>query len=190
MCRVRARSAHSPSQQRTSTSSGAPATVLHATADAAEAGQRAYDQLVPFGLLLRLAQTRLRTSPEYVAGVLEAWLDETSAADDGIVLPSIRGGRLTDAVDRLLRKHLATAIEVCASLKKKHITFHCLRHTTAMDLLHTRVEQSIIVLWPGHESIETTPNLSRRGSGAEGEDPRQDDPFDSKPGSSVLTTGR
>ena len=92
-----------------------------------------------------------------VASVLKAWLDETSAAEDSIVFPSMRGGRLSaDAVDRLLNKHLATASKGCASLKKKHITFHCLRHTTAMDLLHAGVEQSVIALWLGHESIETT----------------------------------
>jgi site-specific recombinase XerD len=92
-----------------------------------------------------------------VAAVLKAWLDETSAAEDGIVFPSARGGRLSaDAVERLLKKHLATASEGCASLKKKHITFHCLRHTTAMDLLDAGVEQSVIALWLGHESIETT----------------------------------
>ena len=92
-----------------------------------------------------------------VAAVLKAWLDETSAAQDGIVFPSARGGRLSaDAMERLLKKHLATASEVCASLRKKHITFHCLRHTAAMDLLHAGVEQSVIALWLGHESIETT----------------------------------
>ena len=57
---------------------------------------------------------------------------------------------------RLLKKHLATASEVCASLKKKHITFHCLRHTSAMDLLHAGVEQSVIALWLGHERMDTT----------------------------------
>ena len=31
-----------------------------------------------------------------------------------------------------------------------------LRHTTAMDLLQEGIEQSVIALWLGHESIETT----------------------------------
>lgn len=57
---------------------------------------------------------------------------------------------------RLLEKHLAVAASACPSLKQKHITFHCLRHTTAMDLLHAGVEQTVIALWLGHESIETT----------------------------------
>src|SRR6266436_403427 len=65
-----------------------------------------------------------------VAAVLEAWLDEKNAAQDGIVFPSIRGGRLSaDAVARLLKKHVAVAGDACPSLKQKNVTFHCLRHT-------------------------------------------------------------
>lgn len=92
-----------------------------------------------------------------VAAVLRAWLDEAAPADDDIAFPSTRGGRLSaDAVARLLEKHLAIAAGACPSLKQKRITFHCLRHTTAMDLLHAGVEQTVIALWLGHESIETT----------------------------------
>src|SRR6202140_3961790 len=41
------------------------------------------------------------------ADVLEAWLDELSPAQDDVVFPSIRGGRLSaDAVPRLLKKQL------------------------------------------------------------------------------------
>ena len=36
------------------------------------------------------------------------------------------------------------------------VTPHVLRHTTAMDLLQEGVDQSVIALWLGHESIETT----------------------------------
>ena len=33
---------------------------------------------------------------------------------------------------------------------------HVLRHTTAMDLLQEGVDPSVIALWLGHESVETT----------------------------------
>ena len=56
----------------------------------------------------------------------------------------------------LLAKHVAAAAEVCPSLKHKHVSPHVLRHTAAMDLLQAGVEQSVIALWLGHESIETT----------------------------------
>lgn len=118
-----------------------------------------------------------------VAAVLEAWLDETGADQDGIVFPSMRGGQLSaDAIARLLKKHLATASEVCASLKKKHITFHCLRHTTAMDLLHAGVDTSVIALWLGHESIETTQIYLDADVVLKEKILAQTIPFDSKPG--------
>ena len=92
-----------------------------------------------------------------VAAVLKAWLNEPRPAGSQFVFPSTRGDRLSaDAVQHLLHKHLSRAAKTCPSMGKKRITFHCLRHTTAMDLLHAGVEQTAIALWLGHESIETT----------------------------------
>jgi site-specific recombinase XerD len=92
-----------------------------------------------------------------VAAVLTAWLDEPRMDGSDLIFPSVRGGRLSaDAVEHLLGKHVAVASKVCPSIAKKRITFHCLRHTMAMDLLHAGVEQNAIALWLGHESVETT----------------------------------
>jgi site-specific recombinase XerD len=92
-----------------------------------------------------------------VAAVLKAWLDEPRMEGTKIVFPSTRGDQLSaDAVQHLLHKHLLVATKTCPSIGKKRITFHCLRHTTAMDLLHAGVEQAAIALWLGHESVETT----------------------------------
>ena len=41
-------------------------------------------------------------------------------------------------------------------LAGKHVTPHVLRHTLAMDLLHHGVGRSVIALWLGHRSVETT----------------------------------
>lgn len=118
-----------------------------------------------------------------VAAMLQAWFDETGVAQDGIVFPSMRGGPLSaDAVARLLHKHLATASETCASLKKKHITFHCLRHTAAMDLLHAGVDTSVIALWLGHESVETTHIYLDVDLALKEKILAKTIPFDSKPG--------
>jgi site-specific recombinase XerD len=41
-------------------------------------------------------------------------------------------------------------------LEKKRVTPHVLRHTAAMELLQSGVDRSVIALWLGHESMETT----------------------------------
>jgi site-specific recombinase XerD len=89
--------------------------------------------------------------------VMAAWLREPLRAIDQPVFPNARGGMLSShGVQYLLAKHVATAGAQCPSLQRKRVSPHVLRHTTAMDLLQAGVEQSVIALWLGHESIETT----------------------------------
>ena len=71
--------------------------------------------------------------------------------------PSSRGGPLSrDAVERLVARHQRSAEERCPSLKRKRVTPHVLRHTAAMQLLRHGIDRSVIALWLGHESVETT----------------------------------
>jgi integrase len=89
--------------------------------------------------------------------VLRAWLRERQAQPTDPVFPTISGTALShDGLQYLLTKHLAVARLHCPSLVGKHVTPHVLRHTLAMDLLHHGVDRSLIALWLGHESIETT----------------------------------
>lgn len=89
--------------------------------------------------------------------VLAAWLREPTRAPSQPVFPNARGGSLSShGVHYLLAKHVAVAGAQCSSLARKRVSPHVLRHTTAMDLLQEGVEQSVIALWLGHESIETT----------------------------------
>jgi site-specific recombinase XerD len=88
---------------------------------------------------------------------LKLWLREPRRGAGDILFPSTRGTRLSaDGVQFLLAKHVATAQEHCPSLRKKQVTPHVLRHTAAMELLQAGVDRSVIALWLGHESIETT----------------------------------
>ena len=89
--------------------------------------------------------------------VLTAWLREPPKMVGQPVFPNAQGGRLSaHGVHYLLAKHVVTATTTCPSLKSKRVSPHVLRHTTAMDLLQEGVDRSVIALWLGHESIETT----------------------------------
>ena len=89
--------------------------------------------------------------------VVKAWLHEPQRGYGNLLFPSAVGKRLTvHGVQYLLNKHRMAASKVCPSLKHKRVTVHRLRHTMAMDLLQAGVDRSVIALWLGHESVETT----------------------------------
>lgn len=89
--------------------------------------------------------------------VLRAWLRESPAQPTDPLFPSRHGRRLSrDAIERLVTKHAAKAAKQCTSLRDKRVSPHVLRHTSAMQLLHAGIDQVVIALWLGHESIETT----------------------------------
>ena len=89
--------------------------------------------------------------------VLKAWLREPQRGDGQVLFPNARGSRLSaDGVHYLLVRHCTAASKVCPSLKGKRVTVHVLRRTMALDLLQAGVDPSVIALWLGHESVETT----------------------------------
>jgi site-specific recombinase XerD len=88
---------------------------------------------------------------------LRAWLREPQRGEGDVLFPSAKGERLSvHGVQYLLTKHRIAAAKVCPSLNKKRVTVHRLRHTMAMDLLQAGADRSVIALWLGHESVETT----------------------------------
>ena len=89
--------------------------------------------------------------------VVKVWLREPQRGNGNVLFPSAKGTRLTvHGVQSLLNKHRMTASKLCPSLTHKRVTVHRLRHTMAMDLLQAGVDRSVIALWLGHESVETT----------------------------------
>ena len=91
------------------------------------------------------------------ASLLERWLKQRRGSGDDPLFPSIRGDKLSrDALEHLVRKHNRTAAASCPSLAGKRVSPHTLRHSTAMELLQHGVDQTVIALWLGHESVETT----------------------------------
>lgn len=102
---------------------------------------------------------RERTTPltRQTVAVLRQWLDEVGPEPTGPVFPTRRRTPMSaDAVQRLVAKHAATAVLACPSITAKHITPHTLRHTAAMALMTAGVDTSVIALWLGHQSAQTT----------------------------------
>jgi site-specific recombinase XerD len=91
------------------------------------------------------------------ARALQAWCKELSGRPTSLVFLSARGKKLTrNGVDYILRQAVERAVKACPSLRDKKVTPHVIRHTTATHLLQSGVDISVIALWLGHESIETT----------------------------------
>lgn len=89
--------------------------------------------------------------------VLEVWLKERGGNEADPLFPTNRGNKMSrDALEHIIRRNTLSASKSYPSLVGKRVTPHVLRHSTAMDLLHSGVDQSVIALWLGHESVETT----------------------------------
>jgi site-specific recombinase XerD len=77
--------------------------------------------------------------------------------DNAPLFVSGEGQRLTRfGVRYIIAKRVAEAAKVCPSLLTRKVTPHTWRHTTAMHLLQSNVDLSMIRSWLGHSSIETT----------------------------------
>jgi site-specific recombinase XerD len=115
--------------------------------------------------------------------VLSQWLRECPVEPAAPVFPSSRGGPLSrDAVERLVTRHQRGAARQCPSLKGKKVTPHVLRHTAAMQLLQHGIDRSVIALWLGHESVETTQMYLHADLRLKEEALSRMTPLDAKPG--------
>ena len=89
--------------------------------------------------------------------VLRVWTTERAGIPTDPLFPTRRGQPLSlDALERRVAHHAQHAARTCPTLKTKKITPHTLRHTAAMRLLHAGVDTTVIALWLGHESVQTT----------------------------------
>jgi site-specific recombinase XerD len=124
-------------------------------------GLRCQDLVLGTGAHVRCTgkgrKTRCVPLRKEVVADLRVWLREQNAQPIAALFPSARGVPMSrDGVEYLLAKHVAVARLSCSTLKAKRVTPHVLRHTTAMDLLQHGVDRSVIALWLGHESMEST----------------------------------
>jgi site-specific recombinase XerD len=101
-----------------------------------------------------------RTVPLWRSTVKEirAWLKlNPQLAGAAPLLPNRKGQAMTRSN---VAQRLALAVHAAATanpgLAKRRISPHTIRHTTAMHLLQSGVDISVIALWLGHESPTTT----------------------------------
>ena len=89
--------------------------------------------------------------------VLRVWLTQRAGKPTDPLFPTRQGRPLSlDALQHRITHHAARAARACPSLASKNITPHALRHTAAMRLLHAGVDTTVIALWLGHQSVNTT----------------------------------
>ena len=89
--------------------------------------------------------------------LLRAWMKRMPSTGDAPLLPNSRGGHMTrSGIGQRLRVVLELAAKNDPTLSKLHLSPHTIRHTTAMHLLQSGVDLSVIAMWLGHEDIETT----------------------------------
>ena len=91
------------------------------------------------------------------ADCLQKWLPRIGQGPDSPLFPNAHGGPLSrSGVEDRLQEAVQAAAVSCSTLKGRRISPHTLRHTTAMHLLQSGVDITVIAIWLGHESTETT----------------------------------
>ena len=110
-------------------------------------------------LHLRGKGRKQRTVPlwAHTAKALRNWFDELMITQTNLAFPNARGEMLTrNGLNYILQQAVHRGSKVCPALKENKVTPHMMRHSTAAHLLQSGVDISVIALWLGHESIETT----------------------------------
>jgi len=88
---------------------------------------------------------------------LRRWLKNNRCPSEAPLLPNRFGQRLSRAgAAYQLQQLVERASAQLPSLKKRHVSPHSFRHSTAMALLEANVPPEVIALYLGHESPKTT----------------------------------
>jgi site-specific recombinase XerD len=92
------------------------------------------------------------------AGLIRRWKGRLAdARDESFLFPNRGGGRMARSnVTQRLELAVSAAAENYPQLAQRSISPHTIRHTTAMHLLQSGVDITVIALWLGHESPATT----------------------------------
>jgi len=102
---------------------------------------------------------KLRTVPLWpaTAKTLKQWLTDATPAPNSPLFPNRSGQRMSrTGVSKRLALAASLAATAFPALAQRRITPHVIRHSTAMHLLQSGVDITVIALWLGHESPATT----------------------------------
>jgi integrase/recombinase XerD len=89
--------------------------------------------------------------------LLRSWLRKLDGKPDSPLLPNARGNPMTrSGIAQRLRLAVEQAASEYSALRSSRISPHTIRHTTAMHLLQSGVDLSVIAMWLGHETTQTT----------------------------------
>lgn len=91
------------------------------------------------------------------ADQLRVWLHKIGADPDSPLFPNRNGKAISrSGVRDRLHRAVTTAAETCPSLQSRTVSPNTLRHTTAMHLLESGADLSVVALWLGHSSPAVT----------------------------------
>lgn len=124
-------------------------------------GMRVADLLLEPGPAVRIhgKGRKERSVPLWRSTVmqLKRWLHEYPRRPEQPLFPNRSGGPLTRVgVSERLKQAAQTAAKEYPELRKRRVSPHIIRHSTAMHLLQAGVNITVIAIWLGHESPTTT----------------------------------
>jgi len=124
-------------------------------------GLRVSDVLLDRAAALRLhgkgRKDRVVPLWKSTAKQIRQWIAHQPTTPAAPVFPNRMGRALSrSGVESRLRVAVNAAAKHCPSLATRRVSPHTLRHTTAMHLLQSGVDITVIALWLGHEDPETT----------------------------------
>ncbi len=89
--------------------------------------------------------------------ILNHWFSQIDLSPERPLFPNrFRNEMTRSGVEKRVKLAVSKACKQCPSLLEKKVSPHTIRHTTAMHLLQSGVDLSVIALWLGHECITTT----------------------------------
>lgn len=91
------------------------------------------------------------------AAQMQAWFEHIDRRPEAPVFPNRAGKPMSrSGIEQRLQAAIAKASIRCPSLRSRAISPHTVRHATAMHLLQSGVDITVIAMWLGHEDTATT----------------------------------